>query len=307
MFKYLVCSCLFISSVNALVDYSDNSSSERFSKRIKPKEKIITRSAPRNTSSKLSTSRRSASPSLTGISFSSSVDTLTIGSYQNYKESKVSKISFSLDVQTPYNIYLSTKYFLASSANQNLANTSDYQAGNAEFILGFNWLKFGGEYDQGLLNIYGGASVGQKNSDFAHSRTNQIYGIETVKRFLSFALGLGYELRISGKSTSESSTGNIGKLYGSVGWEVSNDIKMAVEAATVNIGEGKGNGINSNSINYSYFVPKIQLGLSPRVSLDLVALFVINKSVMSDSISAKLWDQEGIFGNSLSAKLAFSL
>ena len=75
------------------------------------------------------------------------------------------------------------------------------------------------------------------SSELASSRTDKIFGIESVKRFYTFALGLGYRLYMTGtpEDDQEVDIGNIQKLY-TLLVDGFHDISFEVEGAVYNIG-----------------------------------------------------------------------
>ncbi|MCR9204934.1 MAG: hypothetical protein NXH75_10170, partial [Halobacteriovoraceae bacterium] len=186
-----------------------------------------------------------------------------------------------------------------------------FQAGNPEVILGFNWLQFGKKADLATVDLFGGLSFGQKDSDFATERTDKIVGISTAKRFHTLAVGLGYEYRMTGTgSENEMRIGNISKLSASLGWVVSKDIRFLVEGSTFKIGRGNdefANFILDEDISFSSVKPQLQLKIGPMIDLTLGAQFRTRRLKQGALTSARLWGLDAAYGNSVFSGLSFSI
>lgn len=224
---------------------------------------------------------------------------------------KVDTMSFEGHFQTRYNIFMGLEYYQAKSTSGNFGNNgSGFQKGNPEITLGFNWLQFGGAGEQATIDLYGGLSVGQEGSDFATVRDDKILGVTTAKRFYNFALGLGYEVRLTGGSgEGELDVGNISRLSASLGWVVSPDIRFLVEGSTYNIGSGGDSSLNrlGEDTKFSTISPKLQLRLSPMFDLSLGAHFRTRRLREATLVGAKLWNLDAAYGNVIFAGLAVNI
>lgn len=225
---------------------------------------------------------------------------------------KVNTTKIEAHFQTQYNIYMDVDYWQASSSSEFIGEGRSGQKGNPQVILGFNWLQFGGAADAANIDLYGGASFGQKGSTFATERTRKIFGVKTAKRFNQFALGLGYELGFNDTpdSDEEKAIGSIRKLQASLGWFVSPDIRFILEGSTYKVSKsdavGRANVLESD-LSFSSITPKAHLNLSPWVMLELGATFRTRRVKDADTLDAKLWDMEGAYGNSMFASLGIRI
>lgn len=292
---------------HALVDYSEDSVSfssaapQRKAARpvLRNKKAEVKRTVPSIRS------RRSQSFHPSGaIRFSLSHDVLSteIGDAQD--SGKLALTQLSTHIQTPYNLYLVASYWMASFDNYNVITSTQNQGGNVDLKLGFNWLQFGSDYDRGTIDFYFGTKFKGGDSELAISRNEKIVGIETAKRFLSFAVGFGYEYTSYGsaKAIDEMSLDSGHKLSAALSWQATGDIRFLTEGNFYKItGEGE-------TFQFSSITPKVDLRLSPVVGLQLGGVFQIKKANWGESIySAKLWDVPGAYGNSIFAKLKFFL
>ena len=225
---------------------------------------------------------------------------------------KVDKINFHGHFQTNFNMFVDVSHWAASTSRSQISNSSEIQQGNPKLIVGFNWLRFGQPIEMATIDFIAGVSMAAK-SDFSTSRTDKIVGVETTKRFYNFALALGYELNLTGSpdDIEETAVGSISTLKASLGWRVSNDIRFAVNAGNVRISKStdtdRVNALEQDE-TFSYVSPKISLGITPSVLLDLGATFRSKKPVNQEAlIGAKLWGIPGAYGNSISAGLNISI
>jgi len=286
----------------ALVDYSEsqrftpkNSGAKRVERREPPTQTSVTRSSQ----SERSGQRRTGYFS-TGLSYQN--DDIKLGDYSG----SVSRIGINGHFETPYNIYLDAKYSqakLGSELSQSLGSEkTGFQVGNPEVMLGFNWLEFGGQMDAAHIDLLAGLHFGQNDSDYATQRTDKMIGIATAKRFYDFALGLGYQMIITGDADeTELSIGNITKITASLGWVVSSDIRFLVEANNYSI--GRSTDLVSNKLlekeKVSVLSPQLILAISPMMDLSLGAHLSSRRLQNESLLGAKLWNLNGLYGNSL--------
>lgn len=260
----LIFSTFMVPSAFALVDYSETV----------PVPQSETRMNQTQKSSRRETSAKSASGS-SGFSFGLASE------FQHQtmpRDGKFNKTAVTLNVETPVNVWFTGSFWQGSAsgfADQNLNKT---HKGNPELIMGFNFLQVGTREDLATMDIYAGAEL-SSDSELASSRTDQIYGLELSKRFMDLALGLGYELRTTGKVENDNDydLGNIQRIKATFGWMVSNDIQFQTDFVTTSIGAGEGaNGLTSK-VQYSTLAPRLNLKLASFVNFTMGADFLIQR------------------------------
>ncbi len=302
---------LHLSSVYALVDYSRPSSKPRqVSTKIKSQGRSFKKSTSRKKSSQSSIKPLAKSSigifGFSGVIGSQSVKTDTV-------DDSVAIHMFSGQFQTNFDLYIDASYWLASSNNYDLANTSTMQDGNFEGKIGFNWFKFGNIANLAAINFYAGASLANTTSDFATSRFDKIVGVVASKRFYNFAFALGYEFRITGapSNTDEMGIGNISIVTAALGWVVSSDIAFRLEGTLHNIKKGtKDNGPSflTEEVAFGNISPRLILGLHPYIDLELGAKFQTKKFMDNEKLlKAKLWNLQGSYGDVLFASLSVKI
>ncbi len=295
---------LFSSAGFALVDYSEPIDSPAV-------KKAPVRSAPKmNRAVKKSQTPSKGSNSPYGIEMKLGYENVKAEVFES--SPRVSLYRASLHVQTPYSIFFDGSYFYGASDSPEVSDSSAEEPGNPEFKLGFNWLQFGGAGDAAAINLLTGIRLSAEDSPFASSGTNYFAGIETSKRFLNFALGLGYLYHITGAPSDkeELDTGNIHQVYGEFAWQATYDIIFSFEAGYYSIAasedKDRSSALESN-ISFSYFTPKLNLTLAPHVSIDLGATFSGKKAELENYSNYKFWSYKGLYGDSLFANLIFSI
>ena len=269
---FLLISLFTLTQTYALVDYTEE---EAFVPQSSGASSVAKKAPAPRSVTKPKRSARSGGPSI-GISMGASYGTQDVELEGN--TGKVDMMGFDAQFQTRYNVFMNVSYYQAKSSDANLVTEdTGFQAGNPEVILGFNWLQFGKKADLATVDLFGGLSFGQKDSDFATERTDKIVGISTAKRFHTFAVGLGYEYRMSGTgSEDEMRIGNISKLSASLGWVVSRDIRFLVEGATYRVGRGDDEfapSVLEEDVSFSSVKPQLQLKIGPMIDLTLGAQF----------------------------------
>lgn len=228
------------------------------------------------------------------------------------KTGKVEMLGFDAQFQTRYNVFMSVSYYQAKSTDSAIVSEqTGFQSGNPEVVLGFNWLQFGKTADLATVDLYGGLSFGQKDSDFATERTDRIVGISTAKRFYSLALGLGYEYRMTGTGAAdEMRIGNISKLSASLGWVVSRDIRFLVEGSTFSVGRGDDENASlvlEENVQFSTVKPQVQLKIAPMIDLTLGAQFRTRRLKQGTLTNARLWGLDAAYGNSVFTGLSLNI
>lgn len=312
--KKILSTSLFLLSTQAwsLVDYTEkpsftprNSGAQRVKQRATKKKP----SPSRRSSTSLSRRSQSGPRTRSGI-FSTDVFYENNDIKLGESAGNVSRMGVSTHFETPYNIYLDANYSQAKLSSS-LSNNSNYQTGNPEVMLGLNWLEFGNPMEEAHIDFLAGVSFGQKNSVYATQRTDKIVGISTAKRFYDFALGLGYQLVLTGTpGASELSIGSISKLTASLGWVVSQDIRFLVEANSYSIGSST-DSLRPNrlqeDVKVSVLSPQLILGVSPLVDLTLGAHLSTRRLKSNQLLGAKLWNYSGMYGNALYVKMGINL
>lgn len=296
---------LFSGQAFALVDYSEAETSAPTRKKTN-RIKINKRPGNSIQASRPSPSRGGGGATWGDFSIGTSYQSSNVEIGE--KAGKVNAWHFEGRFQTNYGFYLSANHYIASSDSSDLADTSEMQQGNPVAKIGFNWLQFGGGADAGTIDIIAGASVGQSNSDFATSRTDKIFGLETTKKIASMVLGIGYEYRMTGAAGEEElSVGNIQQIYAVLGWMATPDIRFSLEAGTYKIGLGEGAYSLEEKTSFGYVSPQLHLGISPLVSLDLGAIFRTKRLGNDSLVDARLYDLKGAYGSSILAGLSIAL
>lgn len=290
----------------ALVDYTEE---EAFVPQSSGAASVANKAPAPRSVTKPKRGASSGGPSL-GISMGASYGTQDVE--LEGTTGKVDMMGFDAQFQTRYNVFMSVSYYQAKSSDASLVSEdTGFQAGNPEVILGFNWLQFGKKADLATVDLFGGLSFGQKDSDFATERTDKIVGISTAKRFHTLAVGLGYEYRMTGTGADdEMRIGNISKLSASLGWVVSRDIRFLVEGSTFKVGKGNDEFAASNldeDISFSSVKPQLQLKIGPMIDLTLGAQFRTRRLKQGTLTSARLWGLDAAYGNSVFSGLSFNI
>ncbi|MCK5882827.1 MAG: hypothetical protein KAG61_04000 [Bacteriovoracaceae bacterium] len=296
--------CLSLSSF-ALVDYS-----EPLSRSSRPSSKKAPSRAKSKTVRKTKSSSKKSGPSGYALEVKLGYEAVTANIVPG--EPSVSLYRGSMHIQTPYNIYFDGSYFYGATDSPELSDTSAEEAGNPEFKLGVNWLQFGGPQNASAVDLFVGTVLAAGDSHFATTSTDYFVGLETKKRFMAFALGLGYQYHMTGTPSdkTELDIGNVHYVYGEIGWQATYDIVFAFEAGYYSMTQNSGDHDNSleSGPSFSYFSPKLNLSLAPSVGIDLGAVFS-GKSAegMEDRGNYKLWGYKGLYGDSLFANLIISI
>jgi len=318
---YILCALLitivFASQAMALVDYSKNSVSNSSSKRSGNFAAPAARPSIKSSSQAQSRPSRSQSVDRLGpkmLVLSSYYGTTNVSVSET--EGRVDTIGIAGHVETPFHIYGDISYWQASSSDEGLVEDSDYQKGNPNLKVGFNWLNMGPSSYAARVDFFGALSIGVDKSEFGASRTDKEVGANTSKRFENFIGGIGASLILVGrpKDSQELEIGNITKLTAALGWVVSSDIRLAVEAAAYKIrraSEDSGNDDQNplvDDLSFSVVSPKIFLGLTPFMELELGAhLRTKEPTTEQNLVKAKLHNISGAYGNAVYGGLSFSL
>lgn len=317
LIKKIACfSLLFygVSSLSsyALVEYDDNSGG---GVRVKLKEKLQQRmSVPKgNSNIKINKIPRNNGPQLTQKMFNVGLAYENLNVKQEGMEGSVGLVRMGGQFQMPINIFLDFSYYGGKTESKELSKENSFQKGNAKFIVGFNWLKVGNFEDQMRIDIYGGFSAAEKRSALGSSRNDKVFGLRTSKNFYTVMLGLIGEINLTGSpdNKEETSIGNITKLGGAVGWVVSNDIRFEAEYNNYFIkssdDDDSPNNL-ANDVSFGVVSPRILLRFFGGVDFSLGTHFQTKKKLDTRPLlKAKLYDIPGVYGNSVSLGLNFSM
>jgi len=239
------------------------------------------------------------------LSWKSDLSLSTIYEIGEINSKKLGLLSVNTHVQTPFNVYFDLNFWQANFESQN-------QVGNPQFLVGFNWFRFGSPNDEARVNLYGGMRLSSK-SNLGSSSTDKIFGIETTKRFHFFGLGLGYEVTMPStpKSSNQIATGNIHRINASLGWMVSNDIQFHFEAENFRVSSSTESGRSERLLkefSYSTLSPKLLLTLFPSVNFELGARYGMKKAKSDQNLSQmRLMNFHGTYSNSVFTGLEFSI
>ena len=232
-------------------------------------------------------------------------------------DGKVDMLEISGHFETSVNLFADFKYSALSTEDDGISKSSTYELGNPVGKLGFHWFRAGSSEEEVLFDMYAGVSKGV-DSLIATSRTDQIYGVETSKKFYMVAFGLGYEMIVSGKTKSdeELEIGNIHKGSLAIGAQLTPDIQFMFEAGSVKIREatpdmnGKISAEKglSKDVSYSYLNPSLKLGIKSSLSITLGAVFRTNRiKNRPELLRARLYNLPAAYGPTLYTGMNFSL
>lgn len=298
----------------ALIDYTED---ENFTPPPKRSRRTKTVKSARRAVSKRVTRRKRNTARGSMLDFNMGVDVAKMTTERG--TDKVTKFQWDGRFQTPFNIFVDASYWYAGSDSYYLApTTTSQQSGNATVKLGFNWFRLGSANDLTAVDFYGGLGIrGEKKSDFAHSRNDKIFGVQTSKKFHSLMLGLEFDMRLTGKPkhSRDMPVGNIRKLTAVLGWRVSPDIHFMLEGATYKIDGHESeddtrlmNSCLNNDITAGYLSPEVHLGFSPMIGVRMGGTFRTKRVPREkDLYDARLWDLKGVYGNSIFAYLNISI
>lgn len=261
-----ICTIFLVSNIfsnitHALVDYTEPVAVPKTESRIAEPNKARKETSARGTNS--------------------GFDLSLMTSFQNQNmngDGKFNKSSIELNIETPVNFWLNASYWQGSGSGFSNTDWNKKHSGNPEFKLGFNFLQVGTREDLATMDIYAGSEL-SSSSQLASSRTDQIYGLDLSKRFLDLALGLGFELRTTGKAKNlqDYDLGNIQRIKATFGWMVSNDIQFQTDFITTSVGVGEGENALSSKVQYSTLAPRLNLKLASFVNFTMGADFLVSR------------------------------
>lgn len=290
----------FFGKVYALVEYSDDIPIPR-KNNIKKATTVTKKVAPTQKPSR-------AINYNPFFQFKSSYESSKIKS--NESSGKLDMYRFGLFWQLPVDLFMEARYWIGKTDHTFISEDSGYQQGNPQIILGLNWMKFGPPEEETRVDIYLGGSF-KSSSQLASSRNDKIVGVQTSKRLMDFHLGVGYELHLTGmpKDSNEVTIGNINKLSVALAWRASDNITFMVEGNHYKVTKNKhSEGDLKNGATFGTITPSLSLGLSPHVDFILGSHLITNSMPEKESFfRAKLWQLEGVYGNSLFTRLDINI
>lgn len=282
---------------HALVDYTPPAE-----RSAAPAPNVIQRQAPRQA--------RSSGPTSYSFRLGTQFDSLKVNTEE--RSDKFSFLRVNAQMLTSYDLFLDVSYWGSSSeaipllTGSSEVESKSFHHGNPKVLLGLNWIEFGQGPSAGGLDLYAGSSVrAPKSSDFGSSRNDMIVGVLTSKRFHAVALGLGYQVTLTGTPNKEEelAIGNIHRLTASVGFRPNPETQFILEGSTYRIGESEkaDRMLNLREVeSFSTITPSFLINIGPALSLRLGATFRTNRPSQSDSLlQARLFDMPGLFGNVL--------
>ncbi|MFN8369697.1 MAG: hypothetical protein U0T83_03625 [Bacteriovoracaceae bacterium] len=229
------------------------------------------------------------------------------------EEGSIGIYNLNAHFDTNANIFSDISYWYGTSNISSLTTTSSMQKGNPVVKLGFNWLNIGDRSDKARIDLYGGVSVKETDSELASSRTDKIAGIMTTKRFDQFAVGLGGELILTGKPKKygETEIGNITKFGAEAGWVVSQDIRLSLEGSVTRISHADNSGEYTLQKDQSFSTasPKLFLQLFQSAEAELGVVIPTRKANINDDrvFAIRNVSTPGMYGTTLLFGLNFSL
>ena len=237
-----------------------------------------------------------------------SLETVDVDSFSPQEKTSLYKLNIYYKPRPDF--YFKVGQFYGTSNGLNL-NGAFSKKGNLEVRLVANWLRWSnGEYDT-KLDIFGGVSIKERSSNFASSRSDKIIGFETARNFSNFIFSLGHELRLTGipKDKTEMAIGDIRKYYAIFGWKVTPDINFAVEAVQHDIRPSNERALAlKDKVVSGYLSPWLFLNLSARYDIILGGVFRTNRiKNQAELIKARLWSFQGLYGNSIFAKINLNI
>ena len=235
---------------------------------------------------------------------------------QDLRGPEVRFMRFAAQGQIAGQFFFEGRYWQAQSSSPVLAPRGGWQAGNPLLLVGFHWLQLGPLQGQVNLDLYGGFRWKSKKSYLASGRTDRILGLSTAKRFSKMALGLGYEMHLTGTSVQpdEMQIGNLSRASASLGLQLGPGSRLLINAFHYSINPETGLSAPSlalkRKVKFSVLSPKLQLNifsLHPSLKMELGASFRSGRLRDKNLIAARLWNFQGSYGNSLYGGLSLSL
>ena len=198
------------------------------------------------------------------------------------------------------NLYMDVGHWTGSAGGEGGSK------GNTTAVLGMKWLQ---QTDTGAgLDILVGSTFGTKGSELAASRSDKHVGMVTTKRFGPAVLGLGYTLTMTGapRSSEEMAVGNIRKAHALLGLPLGGKMNILFEAGAYRIAASPSGDMAASvlrlkeKVSFGYLSPKILFALgNSAFRLHLGGIFRTKRLKDDNLLSARLWELEGSYGNSV--------
>lgn len=297
----------------ALVDYSEPVAV--------PEKKSAAKNASTIETSKASTSLPSDVGSGPSFSFTKAFSDLfgnlkfasTVGVGAKVDElpdlAKYNKYTFDVRVESNFHFFFQGKYWIGEAKRfEDQSFNQQSQRGNAELLLGFNFLKIGSSSDLATLDLWAGMDL-PSSSLLAHSRKDQLFGVELSKRFRIMGFGLSYEYRKAGnpERLSELMPGNMQMTKVTLGWIMTSDIQFHTDYSYYAIAENRQNNRQFEKVTFSKLAPKFVLNLYPAMDLSLGGEFMVKRveaNKFQQLLAAKYF-KTSPYGTSLFSELTF--
>ncbi|MCB9061060.1 MAG: hypothetical protein H6622_06025 [Halobacteriovoraceae bacterium] len=302
--KFILLFSLIIQSALALVDYSPSGPM--------PSRKSDNRKfAPKQYSENTNTASANYTPSGMFV-LNTSFEAIDSKGDVNFR---AKKLNFSGHFETPYKISLDFGHWMAQTGSEDISADGSFYQGNPYVKMNLNWFTLGGGQDSAQFDIFGQFtfSRNENNNPFASSRSDTTLGIETIKRFYSIAFGVNYGLTLTGTPENEVEThiGNIQKISAALGWVVSNDIQIMIQASNIRVDNKESSKmpkVLKEKLNYGVLETLLSLGISPIIKFELGAKFNTTNVSVSDTLrNARLWNLDAVYGNTISTGLNISI
>lgn len=229
---------------------------------------------------------------------------------------QIEKIIYDGHLRLPFGLFFNASFYQISSKSSEISESGSYQNGNPLFILGLNWFQIGNAEDAARVDFYGGLSLKQKNSDFAASRTDTVFGLQTSKKMSQSVIALAGEYWKTGSpdNLNESDIGNITRLKMAFGYVFSHDIRFEMTGHHVHIQKSGNDEFTARrlteDLSFSSVSPRFILSLGRLINFNVGANIQIKKLdnfENVDYLSLKLHQFAGSYGNSVYIGLGTSL
>lgn len=222
---------------------------------------------------------------------------------------KYNKYTFDLRVESNFHFFFQGKYWIGEAKRfEDQSFNKQSQRGNAELLLGFNFLKIGSSSDLATMDLWAGMDL-PSSSLLAHSRKDQLFGVELSKRFRIMGFGLSYEYRKAGspKRVLELMPGNMQMTKVTLGWIMTSDIQFHTDYSYYAIAENRQNNRQFEKVAFSKLTPKFVLNLYPAMDLSLGGEFMVKRidaNKFQQFLDAKFFKTTP-YGTSLFSELTF--
>ena len=278
-----------------------------YTEEVPTKKKRRKQNTQRSISSK-SSSKITKKNGHSSWTFEGVIESVDVESFS--KNDNASFYKMNLYYRPQSDLYLKLGYYFGLADSLNL-NESQSKKGNLDFRFVANWLSWSNGSFNSKLDLFGGVSLKETNSNFGSSRTDKIVGFETSRNFSNLIFSLGHEYHMTGKPSNqgELAIGDIRKYYGVLGWKVTSDINFALEAVHYEVAStSKASYSLKNKVSSGHLSPWLFLNLSKKFDFILGAVFRTNKIREEEKLrKARLWSYQGLYGNSVFTKINLNI